>query len=77
MFNWRNRAWISDLRSQFRNFTPPLRRVFIISSYCLSDEGKHWRRHNKKSFSDFEKIINKWASSKAKDKRKREWQVPL
>ena len=77
MFNWRKWEWISDIRSQFRSFAPPLRRVFIISSYSLGDEGEHWRRSNKAGFSDFEKIIHKWASSKDEDNQNREWQVPL
>jgi hypothetical protein len=77
MFNWRNWAWISDLRSQFSNFSPPLRRAFIVGSYSLGDEGKHWRQHNKAGFSDLEKITHNWSSSKADKNQGKEWQVPL
>lgn len=77
MFNWRNWAWLSDLRSQFRGFPPPLRRAFIVGSYCLGDEGSHWRTHNKGGFSSFEEIIHKWASSKANRQPSDPWQVPL
>jgi hypothetical protein len=75
MFNWRNWAWISDLRSQFPNFSGPLRRAYIIASFCMNDEGKHWRNHNKRSFSQFEKIVLSWATSKSDQLDL--WQVPL
>lgn len=78
MFNWRYVAWLSDLRSQYRAFPSPLRSAFIIGSYSLGDEGKHWRAHNKKGFSKLESIIHKWASSsKANQKIKELWRVPL
>jgi len=77
MFNWRYTPWLSDLRSQYTGFSSPLKRAFIIGSYGLSgDEGKHWRDHNKNGFSDFEKIIQIWASCKAQQ-QVNEWQVPL
>lgn len=77
MFNWRYTAWISDMRNQYRNFTSPLRKAFIIASYALGDEGNHWRRFNKKGFSDFEKIINAWAETKSKQNTDNVWRVPL
>jgi len=76
MFNWSNDAWLSDIRSQFRGFPPPLRRAFIIGSYALGDEGSHWRNHNKRGFSDFEKLVQKWASDKSQQNNG-VWQVPL
>jgi len=77
MFNWRYSPWLSDLRNQYVNFPPPLKRAFIIGSYGLGgDEEKHWRNYNKKRFSDFEKIIDSWASLKAKQQAI-EWKVPL
>ncbi|MGB4057255.1 MAG: RNA-directed DNA polymerase [Alphaproteobacteria bacterium] len=77
MFNWRNDAWLSDLRSQFRAFPPPLRRAFIIGSYALGEEGSHWRQHNKGGFSDFEKLVQNWAASKSQQQPGKVWQVPL
>lgn len=77
MFNWRNWPWISDLRSQFRTFSPPLRRAFIITSYSLREEGKHWRVHNKAGFSQFEKVIQDWAASKVQEHNNDKWEVPL
>lgn len=77
MFNWRYVAWLSDLRSQYSGFSPPLRRAFIIGSYGLGEEGRHWRTHNSKNFSDFEKIVQDWASSNKEQKSDISWQVPL
>ncbi|WP_435641124.1 RNA-directed DNA polymerase [Micavibrio aeruginosavorus] len=78
MFNWRRSHWLSDLRSQYTSFSPPLRRAFIIGSYSLpGDEGNHWRQANKGGFSDFEKIVQKWAASKTERSSADPWQVPL
>ncbi|MCW8399819.1 RNA-directed DNA polymerase [Legionella sp. PATHC038] len=77
MFNWRYTPWLSDLRSQYHGFSSPLRRAFIIGSFSLSDEGEHWRNHNKKGFSEFEMIIKDWAKSKADQHSDKNWMVPL
>ena len=77
MFNWRNWPWISDLRSQFQSFSPPLRRAFIVASYSLGDEGKHWRKHNKDSFSSLERVLQEWVSLRVNRDSSCGWQVPL
>ncbi|MFO2486359.1 RNA-directed DNA polymerase [Legionella pneumophila serogroup 9] len=77
MFNWRYIPWLSDLRSQYPGFSSPLRRAFIIGSFSLGDEGRHWRQHNNKGFSEFEEVINGWASDKVSSHSNNEWQVPL
>lgn len=35
---------------------PLQRRLLIVSSYILGDEGRHWREHNKKTFNFVEVI---------------------
>lgn len=60
MCNLQNHAWISDLKNQFSHFSPPLRRAFILASYVLGDEGKHWRQHNKKGFKPLEVVVRDW-----------------
>lgn len=77
MFNWRNWAWISDLRSEFSSFPPPLRRAFIIGSYALSDEGNHWRNNNRQNFSPFELLVRDWAASNVSAKGGDSWQAIL
>lgn len=77
MFNWRNWHWISNLKSQFQSFSPPLRRAFIVASYSLGDEGKHWRSHNKDSFTALERVLKDWVSSRVTRDSSSRWQAPL
>lgn len=74
MARWKSHHWISDLKNSFHTMNQWERRIFIISSYILGDEGKHWREHNKKSFTDFEILIRDWAVGKSK---KPKWEIPL
>jgi hypothetical protein len=36
------------------------RRCFIVASYFLTDEGKHWRNHNKSVFDLSEFVVRDW-----------------
>ncbi|HEM8180726.1 TPA: RNA-directed DNA polymerase [Providencia rettgeri] len=55
-------AWLSDIKKNFSGMHPLQRRLLIVSSYFLGDEGKHWREHNKSSFNFIEKIYRDWAA---------------
>ncbi|EPW8796341.1 RNA-directed DNA polymerase [Morganella morganii] len=57
-------AWLSDIKKNFAGMHPLQRRLLIVSSYFLGDEGKHWREHNKNSFNFIEKIYRDWASQR-------------
>jgi len=74
MARWRNWIWLSDRRAYFRSMRPMERRAYLIASYTLRDEGKHWRDHTKDEFSPFEIIVRDWAASKA---GRPNWDVPL
>ena len=74
MANWRVWHWLSDLRNRFRTLHDVSRRGFVIASYYLADEGAHWRRNSKREFTEFEKLILKWAEEKIGQDG---WQVPL
>lgn len=74
MAKWQVWYWLSDLRSTFRTLSPSERRSFIIASYFLSDEGRHWRQHTADEFSPFEKVVQKWAGDKSQVNN---WSVPL
>ncbi len=74
MAKWEHYYWLSDLKNRFRTLSPNERRAFIIASYRLTDEGKHWREHTKKEFSPFEERCRQWASQRV-DQHK--WDVPL
>jgi hypothetical protein len=74
MAKWRAWYWLSDLRATFRTMSPAERRSFIIASYVLTDEGKHWRDHISDELSPFEAIVRQWASEKV---QQRSWDIPL
>jgi hypothetical protein len=71
---WGAWYWLSDLRTRFRTLSPPERRAFVIASFTLKDEGKHWREHIKPELTPFEKLVMQWASSKMSVTG---WELPL
>jgi hypothetical protein len=74
MAKWKNWYWLSDLRASFRSLSVAERRAFIISSFSLRDEGRHWRQHTADEFSPFEQLVQKWAGEKVNQPG---WSVPL
>ncbi len=74
MAKWRVWHWLSERRASFRAMSPPERRAFLIASYVLRDEGKHWRRHLSAEFSPFEKLVRTWASNRMGQPN---WVIPL
>jgi hypothetical protein len=74
MAKWKNWYWLSDLRSSFRSLSVAERRAFIVASFSLRDEGKHWRQSTVDEFSPFEQLVQRWAAEKA---NKTGWSIPL
>lgn len=68
MTKWRAHYWLSDIKKTFSTMDARQRRTFILSSYFLGDEGKHWRDHNKKNFNAIELIYRDWASERVNKK---------
>ena len=64
MTNWESHYWLVDIKNQFTTLSTWERRAFIYSSYCLGDEGKHWRGSNKNLFSKEELLIRDWCSER-------------
>lgn len=56
--------WLSDLRNNYRQLSAAERRAFLVASYSLKDEGKHWREHIKRELNPFEKYILSWAGER-------------
>lgn len=67
MIKWNQRYWLSDLKSKFHTMNSLQRRLFIIASYQLDDEGKHWREHNNKTFTFIEQLYLQWASKRKQE----------
>lgn len=58
--NWNCDYWISDLKNKFVNLNEWEKRMFILASYNIGDEGSHWRDHNKKGFNVFQTWYMQW-----------------
>jgi len=66
--------WLSGLKPNFRNLPPAERRAFLLASFTLADEGKHWRQHIRRQLSPFEKLVRDWAAERFQSST---WQIPL
>jgi len=64
MAQWGCHYWISDVKQKYSGVTEWERRAIILGSYCLGDEGKHWRANTKKSWNDIELLIRDWYSDR-------------
>jgi len=64
MTEWGHNYWVSDLKKKFGALSNWERRCFIVSSYFLGDEGKHWRRYMASSFDPFETVVRGWFSER-------------
>lgn len=73
MASWDCYFWLSDIKKRFRVFTSWERNAFILASYSLGDEGKHWRTHIKHSLSPMENAIRDWYA----DRLKKNAEVPF
>jgi hypothetical protein len=58
--DWQCHYWLSDLRRRYGGLSSWEKRAFILSSFVLGDEGEHWRRHVKKSWSPMETLVHDW-----------------
>ncbi|MBU6464920.1 MAG: RNA-directed DNA polymerase [Bradyrhizobium sp.] len=74
MAKWKNWYWLSDIRTTFRSLSVAERRAFIVASFSLRDEGRHWRQYTADEFSPFEQLVRRWADEKTKQSG---WSIPL
>lgn len=64
MANWNCHYWLSDLKREYSGLNGWEKRAFIIASYFLGDEGEHWRRHHKKTWSKIDLLVKGWFESR-------------
>lgn len=69
MANWKCYHHVAGYIRNFNSCTTWERAALLVSCYCLGDEGKHWRQHNSKGLSTFEKLVMRWASERHKSGR--------
>jgi hypothetical protein len=62
MADWGHTHWLTDIKRRFNGSSKWERCCFIVSSFVLGDEGKHWRAHNKDSFDLMETAVRDWFS---------------
>lgn len=67
-------SWISHHRKHYGTVTSWEKRALLIASYCLDDEGSHWRDKVKSGLSAFDRLCLKWAASKKSSGR---LEIPL
>jgi hypothetical protein len=60
MAKWSCHYWLSDAKTKYGAMSVFERRAFIVASYFLGDEGKHWRFHVKDSWSGADLLIRDW-----------------
>jgi hypothetical protein len=66
MAKWSCHYWLSDAKLQYGAMSVFERRAFIIASYALGDEGRHWRDHVKGSWSGAELLTRDWFADRLK-----------
>jgi hypothetical protein len=65
MSSWRATFWLSDIKRRFGALSSWERGAFILASYHLNDEGRHWREHADSNFSPMEKLIREWYAGRS------------
>ena len=64
MAEWCCHYWVSDVKRNFNSYTEWERRAILIGSYCLGDEGRHWRKHVRDTLNPAEAMIKDWAAAR-------------
>ncbi|WP_188078971.1 RNA-directed DNA polymerase [Actinotalea subterranea] len=71
---WGLRYWLSNLKPVYAEQHPWVKRAFILASYELGDEGRHWRESRKHAFSPYDRLFSQWVAEK---KQLRAWVIPI
>jgi hypothetical protein len=62
--DWECHYWLSALKRHYSGFSVWEKRAFILASYVLGDEGNHWRRHAKNSWTPMDNLVRDWFSNR-------------
>ena len=74
MSNWNANYWLSNLKNLYSNLSVWEKRCFILASYTLNDEGRHWREHHKEGFNEIDIVYRDWRASKCNVNG---WRLPI
>jgi hypothetical protein len=61
---WRVAYWLSDVKGYFASLGAWEKRAFVVASYVLGDEGRHWRLSMRDRLTPVEGLFRSWAKSK-------------
>jgi hypothetical protein len=73
MAKWKATYWLLDLMRRFGSLSNWERKAFIVASFYMSDEGKHWQNHTRRTLSPAEVVIRDWY----RERLTRNAEVPL
>ena len=62
--NWGCHFWLSDFKNRYGYLDEWEKRAAILTSYFLTDEGRHWRVHTKRTWNPVQKLISEWFSDR-------------
>lgn len=68
--DWECHYWLSALKRQYSGFSVWEKRAFILASCVLGDEGDHWRRHAKRSWTPMDHLVRDWFSNRYPDNKR-------
>jgi len=60
MAHWRCFYWLTDIRKRYSSLSDWEKRAFILASYVLGDEGRHWRDHTKHTWNHMDRLVRGW-----------------
>lgn len=69
MANCGRHYFVSKRMRDFSSCQSWERNPLLLSSYMLTDEGSHWRAHNKRGLTDFERLVMTWAGERHNQQR--------
>ncbi len=73
--NWNNQPQLRDWKCNYTALEPWEKRAFIVASYFMNDDGKHWRQNNKEAFDEISLLYNNWAKNKTETNPN--WRIDL
>lgn len=60
MAKWATHFWLADIKQKYGGLGEWEKRAFILASYVLGDEGKHWRKHTAKTWTPMDDLVRSW-----------------
>ena len=69
MADWQCDHWVFDQVRKFRTYSVWEKRALVVASFCLGEQGRHWRRNVRPNLDPVELLIKAWASERKQDHR--------